>query len=288
MDDLGIVRDVARIACEQAVLASPPRGRRGEARVCLGVLLPVARALCDGDGGGFDAGALAYALGEVPVAVWADPATRWVDGCGHSRPAYRLLAGWMLGRARDMAPGDEGIGRVAHAYVEAQAKAPAYPDDEPHHALWSLLIRGADGAGANGFVSRIDELVGDGQSHASLVSLGVDDQLEPWTMRELVGLHALDRLARSTGRKAWRRRVAEIAGYHHGHTQPDYTTYQPWALAAFMSDAATASFAHQQLHDVQTHLAVSGPSGAVVVALLLCEACDALRSGRGAEQGVSR
>src|SRR5690606_33037121 len=94
---------------------------------------------------------------------------------------------------------------------------------------------------------------------------------DTWTYRELTGLHALANLALLRRNTAWARRVKEIAGYHLEHTQPDFTTYEPWALFAFGWTPATSDFAQQQLHDVQTHLA-SGGVDLTAAALLLADA----------------
>jgi len=85
-------------------------------------------------------------------------------------------------------------------------------------------------------------------------------------------LHALDVLAEAIDHDPWRQRVRAAAEFHQHHTQPDYTTYQPWALAVFARDPATAMFAEQQLHDVETHLNLHGGGGAVIPALLLTDA----------------
>ena len=108
--------------------------------------------------------------------------------------------------------------------------------------------------------------------------------MEPWTYRELTGLHGLHLLSLDTQDTQLAERTRSIALHHQHHTQPDYTTYQPWALAAFCGQPDTVLFAEQQLHDVETHLHVEGPSRAVVVALLLADATLTLEQFAG--QGV--
>jgi len=110
----------------------------------------------------------------------------------------------------------------------------------------------------------------------ALQSQDRDQAPDHWTYRELTGLHALHALADLTGNAHWAQRVACAARFHQANTQPDYTTYQPWALAAFLATPETVPFAEQQLHDVETHLNVAGGPGAVVPALLLADALATL------------
>lgn len=138
------------------------------------------------------------------------------------------------------------------------------------------------------------ELV-DSAVHAALRLQGEDGSLHPrdqeqsldsWTYRELAGLHALANLALARRNRAWAKRVQEIAEHHLAHTQPDYTTYQPWGLFAFTWSPSTVGFADQQLHDATTWLAGcgdgvakqavgsmgAGASSALIPGLLLADA----------------
>ncbi|XAL98538.1 hypothetical protein OT109_13230 [Phycisphaeraceae bacterium D3-23] len=103
-----------------------------------------------------------------------------------------------------------------------------------------------------------------------------DDTPDAWVYRELTGLHALHLASQVARGAGWAARCALVAEYHLEHTQPDYTTYQPWALPAFAEGDATAVFAEQQLHDVQTHLAIEGQGGALLPGLLLADASASL------------
>ena len=122
-------------------------------------------------------------------------------------------------------------------------------------------------------------LASDASDPAPLVPLGLNDLIDSWTYRELLGMHGLHLCSLLENDSAMADRVRSATMYHLGHTQPDYTTYQPWGLAAFASDAHTAVFAEQQLHDVATHLSIEGAGGAVMPALLLADASAAM-SGR--------
>lgn len=111
----------------------------------------------------------------------------------------------------------------------------------------------------------------------------LDDQMDHWTYRELVGMHALHHLAiqkqatDSTAAQAIRKRLDEALDHHQAITQPDYTTYQPWAIAAFLSRPETIMFGEQQLHDATTHLHLESGTGALVISLLMADAVSLLR-----------
>lgn len=165
--------------------------------------------------------------------------------------------------------------------IETWADTPP-PHDQVDQVLWhslcvleqaSLLSRDVD-------VELVESVV-----HAALSQPGPagalhpyesDDSPDAWTYRELTGLHALANLALRRRNQTWARRVQEVAMYHLDHTQPDYTTYEPWAVFAFAWSPATSLFADQQLHDVQTHLAAGGPMTGIVPGLLLTDAAYAL------------
>jgi hypothetical protein len=127
----------------------------------------------------------------------------------------------------------------------------------------------------------------------SLHLRGDDESPDAWTYRELTGLHALANLALRTRNRDWARRVEEVAGHHYTRTQPDYVTYQPWALFAFAWPDRTRFFVDQQLHDVQAAAGAGGTGGAegeessggsglsVMAGLLLADAADALAAFLG-------
>ncbi|MBI1336034.1 MAG: hypothetical protein GC164_03625 [Phycisphaera sp.] len=113
-----------------------------------------------------------------------------------------------------------------------------------------------------------------GSLHAMQNTDSSDVSLDAWTYRELCALQALWRLATLTGEGTWLKRAREAAHYHVQNTQPDHTTTQPWALAAFLFDDSTAPFGEQQLHDATTQAGMSDDIG--VTALLLCDAAETL------------
>ncbi len=259
-----LIDETAREAialCERdGGVASVHRPRQGERWVSLGLGAGVAAALAQQRG-------LAEATAAVCDAAVGD-GTQWagrvrvVDALGHSRPVYGALLALLLKRAAG------GLNEAGALKVKVDAAAEMLTQSldpgDISHRLWAAAVRGQ---------TCVEGCEGDGPLHA----LGHDDVLDAWTYRELTGLHALDLLSHRPGGVEWRERVRQIAVYHQAHTQPDYTTYQPWALAAFSRDAVTRPFAEQQLHDVRTHLAVEGGVGAAVIAMLLVDASLCLR-----------
>ncbi|MEQ9453203.1 MAG: hypothetical protein RLN76_01250 [Phycisphaeraceae bacterium] len=251
---LPVVRGLAERAIGMAVDASPhaARARAGEVVRSLVDLLPVARKLLGLEG-------------ETGFEVGDGGVTRWTDGLGHHRPAYGYLAGYLMRRAGLVA------GEVcAPGGVRAGAEAEI-------HGLW---VRTMGAQWRDGAFGRVGDLRLGGVGEPMFVQ-GADDSPDEWTYRELLGLHGLVALGRVTGDRGMLERAGRVAVYHVGHTQPDYTTYQPWGLAWFLRWPATVTFGEQQLHDVTTHLAIEGGAGALVPALLLADACLDLEADCG-------
>jgi hypothetical protein len=289
-----LVADLAQRAVTAARDAAPhqPDASKWQRSLTLG--LPAARWLLQGQGEG-DEPALVEGCDQLAEAgrQWAGGVTpHFTDGFGHSRPMYhRLLLHLHL---RVLSRSEAALAQAAAVRCHdalAQAMQPIYaaaaepdalPGDTPA-TLWTALTL-AEHAAATGDPANHDTVVqwvqralAEPGEAGSLRRQGTDEPFDEWTYRELLGLHALDALARVTGRADWRQRVAEVADYHQGHTQPDYTTYQPWALAAFASRYETLMFAEQQLHDVTVHLQTGGEAAALVPALLLADAATSLR-----------
>ncbi len=88
----------------------------------------------------------------------------------------------------------------------------------------------------------------------------------------MCALHGLFAVGAAESETGLLKRARRAARYHVEHTQPDYTTYQPWALSAFACWPETAVFAEQQLHDVTSHLSIERGPGALVPGLLLADA----------------
>jgi hypothetical protein len=234
-----MIRGLAERALGLAVDASPHRAAPTEVRFSLTQMLPTARALLGG-----------------PTSELVTPPTgldaTFVDGRGQGRFSYRTLCVVLHHRA-----------------TGALLPLPDDGRDDAASRLWRSWHAAADGADVEDRVSEILRLGDD-----CLVPQQLDEPPDHWTYRELVGLHALRTLIgqHPAPPERWTERLRQITAYHQQHTQPDYTTYQPWALAAFLSNPETTWFAEQQLHDVQSHLSIEGGAGAVLPALLLADA----------------
>ena len=274
---LAMVRDLGRRALAMASAGEvrlphdPPRGGGGGGGERWWVLtgaLPAARVLLGEGVEGGEGGELRATAESLDEALAGSAegrgggGVRVVDAAGQARPVYPLLAMHLFRVA----------GRDQMPPLTISRSRVLMPDDlHPALRLWHTLAH----ADADADESSRKRLVTDNGPAlpAPLHPLHPrepDENLDAWTYRELIGLHALHRL----GRIDETRRVAR---WHQQHTQPDYTTYQPWGLAAFASSPETVAFAEQQLHDVETHLALGGAGGAVVPALLLADAAAVLR-----------
>jgi len=247
-----MVQALARHAIGLAVDASPHQPKAGEVRVSLTHLLPAARQLVGDPGPALD-------------APPAEPSVTYTDGRGQTRPIYRPFAAYLHARAAGDFP----------AYENAP-DTPDTPDvSRQLWAAWHRIARGED------VVAEVNRVV---HAHPDcLHPQSLDETPDHWTYRELVGLHALHALIQLTDTRddlpaqpGWRQRLFDITNYHQHHTQPDYTTYQPWGLAAFLSNPGTIMFAEQQLHDTQSHLQIEGAAGALLPALLLADAYASL------------
>lgn len=260
-----IVATLARQAADSAEDRTPHAPRPGEAVFSCLLMLPlVRRALGET---GID---IADALAALVEAADADT-PRFTDGIGHSREVYHHLS-------LRLARGAVRTEQERDVFTRAQAWPAARCDQDTNDvsvALWRLAAaRGSIDDQA--LIDRVDAWLAQAGDGGSLQPQTPEDSPDHWTFRELAGLHAIADLADAFpdhpcgGR--WSQRVREVASFHQDHTQPDYTTYQPWGVAVFARDEATANFAEQQLHDVETHLTLHGGGGAVIPALLLADA----------------
>lgn len=180
--------------------------------------------------------------------------------------------------------GDACLGARA---VEAFADVPP-PAERTAMVLWQALclLEQAQLASRDVEIELVESVVHQiiarpgpgGALHERAAGGAREESLDAWTYRELAGLHALTNLALARRNRAWAARVEEIALYHLENTQPDNTTNEPWALAAFVWSPRTRSFAEQQLHDT-TAQGQGGSEGlGAVAALLLADAGHALEA----------
>lgn len=211
---------------------------------------------------------------------------------GQSRPVYRPLAVYLVLRALGVwggafkpARGSE-VAEVARALVASLDSDPdeeaAGPGDAVALVLWNALCRltagrmVGDEAEAEAAAQRVERVLAASPGEGALHARSADDQLDHWTYAELSGLHALANLALQGRRERWWAAVKRVARFHLDHTQPDYTTYEPWGVHAFLRWPAMSVFADQQVHDTQTNMHLSGASAALLPALLLADAAGAL------------
>ena len=235
------LRTLALKALDQAKDESPHRPREGEAVVSLMEAVPAARALLEEQ--------------ERPDLAPFQVADRYTDGRGQHRAVYGLLMRALLARGGAAVPPTVAV--EPDATIEVQAMA--------------LYAAHAGGAAPPSMAVDLTAEE-DHPLHAQELS----DAPESWTFRELVAIHGTMGVVSLGAGGLWPA-VAAAARHQQAVTQPDYTTYQPWGLAAFLREPSTRPFAEQQLHDVQTHLAVEGRGGALVAGLLLADAWCQLR-----------
>lgn len=265
---LGVVLSLARQALAIATDAAPHRAPQGEKRWPMANALPAARILLDTDTphGSDQIREVAATL----LDTLTEPTGKTTDGFGHHRPAYAWLALHLIGTAARRL-NDTATLNLTRQAAEAMMLRHASGDQaDPRLAIWRRLIA------RQHRIHEAEELPLATEPPAPLLPLGHNDLIDAWTYHELVGLHALNLCASLDRDQSLAKQVKSTAQFHLAHTQPDYTTYQPWALAAFAADPHTALFAEQQLHDVATHLRLEGAGGAVLPALLLADAAATL------------
>ena len=273
---LKVVRQRAEQAIAFATDSAPHRACEGERRWAMAGALPAARVLIEQPN--LDDHALLKEAARSLAQTLADPINKITDGFGHARPSYALFAIHLLGSAARLNEQREAIEHTRQAATTLLNRETTSGPVDPRLAAWRRLIARQNG------LHEAEDLPLPSTDPAPLVPLGLNDLIDSWTYYELVGLHGLHLCSQLEEDDALAQRVCSAAEYHLGHTQPDYTTYQPWGLAAFVSDSQTAVFAEQQLHDVATHLSIEGPGGAVMPALLLADAA-ATMAGRLARHG---
>ncbi len=159
------------------------------------------------------------------------------------------------------------------------------PPSQAALALWQALClaefahvaqRDVDAEVADGIVHQVVSQPGPG---GSLHRPSPEASPDAWTYAELCGLHALANVALLRRNRTWARRVEEIGSYHLEHTQPDYTTTQPWGVFAGLWSDRTVPLAEQQLHDVSSAQATAADEYArhrAMTGMLLADAADAL------------
>lgn len=296
-DPLPHIRELARQGLSITQDARVHADAKGEVRLSLAGLAPMALALLDRDRTQAQAelkkqtAVLESAFGKI--GGWASKrAVDACDGMGHVRPVYGALYAHVLLRALAFAhpvtpetlcehnaaaeAGEKLMELLCGTKIGAWRNGPA---DDLAMVPWLNLLSAAQSAAlAQPFTHQhqaqnaLESVAPETENAGALHAQGIGDTQDTWVYREMTALHALDRLACMTGSPELAARAKAACLYHQAHTQPDYTTYQPWALGAFLRQPETRSFADQQLHDVAAHFAIEGGPGAAVAALLLADA----------------
>jgi hypothetical protein len=243
---IDLAHQAVDLACDQRTHRPSPRDHL----VPLCSLLPLCRTMLDRREIATAAASVQQLLDDAVAQQTAGNRVRFTDGRGHSRPIYVCLALHLL------------------TLADPHATAPpplVPPSDSVELAAWHAVLQPGDHVEL--------DLPGADVGPRPLHPQPRDEPPDTWVYRELTALHAVDLLARrSDSPPGLAARVDAAADYHQQHTQPDYTTYQPWALVALMTRPTARLLAEQQLHEAQSHLAIEGGPGAVVMALLLTEA----------------
>lgn len=264
-----VSRQLAVKALAMATDTAPHRAKEGERRWPITEALPAGRMLID-QASERDREGLADAARSLADTL-ADPTGKVTDGFGHTRPSYALFAAHLLGTAAKLVNCVNTLAMTTQCATTLLNTEPRLGETDPRLSAWRRLIARQHS------LKEAEDLPLPSDTPAPLTSLGLNDLIDSWTYYELVGLHGLHLVSLIDDDATLTKRVRLAAEYHLGHTQPDYTTYQPWGLAAFASDPMTAVFAEQQLHDVATHLNIEGAGGAVIPALLLADAAATMQ-----------
>ncbi len=248
------------------------------------MVLPMARWLMEHDRPTEAAAdsAIRQTLGDLQQAH-----PRLVTLTGQSRPVYWPLAVHLvlrvcLQKGMGEAVGQEAVGGEVAALAGAFEPTPLSRETVAL-VLWEALCAMEasslidDAAMKRSAEQRVEQVLSQSSPTGALHVQQADDQLDHWTYRELSGLHALANLALHAHCETWWQAARRVAMFHLEHTQPDYTTYEPWAVHAFLHWPETMVFADQQLHDTETNLHLGGERVGLLPALLLADAVAALR-----------
>jgi len=191
----------------------------------------------------------------------------------HSRPVY---AGFNLACAMRVLPRitrqervawRKGLQRQVAGLVGAGEHMLLARDTKPVAFLWQhwLLMLAQEHAGLavpetlmKGLVRRGMAAVSRG-AVAPLHAPAASSALEGFVYDDLCALHAAFNAAVMAGDRGEQLMAAaeKVVKWHVENTQPDNTTQEPWAVAAFAALDDTATFASQQVHDAIQRLTTS-------------------------------
>ena len=192
------------------------------------------------------------------------------------RRLFESMAVNLWSACEDAMPGAIELVRAVERYTDIVPPVVARP-----LVMWQALclLEYANLAKRDTDVELVDSIV-----HQIISSPGTDGSFHPnevsesekatWADCDLIGLHALAKLALLRRNPGWAARVEEIALYHQKNTQLDDTGGEPWGLFGFIWSPKTREFADAQIHYVRS---TSGRKASSVSGLLLADAADSLK-----------
>jgi hypothetical protein len=173
----------------------------------------------------------------------------------------------------------DALQRHVAALIPAGEKMLLARDTRPIHFLWQhwLLLLAKEHAGLTLPATLIKGLWRRGTAavlrgavapfHAPTAAAG----MEVFVYDDLCALHAAFNsavMARDED-ESMMAAVEKVVAWHVQNTQPDNTTQEPWALAAFAALDDTATFAPQQLHDATQRITNAiAPDNGILLGLL--------------------
>lgn len=206
---------------------------------------------------------------------------RYRDGAGHSRPLYRGLTLYALGRVGPLPPGTlEALSETTAREFEDFLSSGA----PPRASDGAAVVRLAFDALALCAVSDQDDVARSvlkaiaerQQADGPFLLRSSSDNPEPAWYHELALLHAVTTYACRSGDPAARAASLRAATYQSEQIQPDHASSHPFALHAFLRSVNGTYLADMMLHAA----GVQQPSTMDTVSLLLlADALDCMQHG---------
>lgn len=208
--------------------------------------------------------ALLQALYQRRMNLLAQPCC---DQSGAARPVYLwlLASAWLQAlQSNPLASGHGACATLCHQLTTHELAT------EPWAMVWNLRLALQLGNQklADHLLSRLPQAHQRGHLHP----LDADTSLDAFVFAELTALHALQACVCLQAHPLLQNWLGAMTTYHQEHTTPDFTTSQPWGLAAFAANPTTVMFAEQQLHDWQTYTRISAKPPSPLAAALLHDA----------------
>ncbi|MEI7767392.1 MAG: hypothetical protein WCJ97_08150 [Phycisphaerae bacterium] len=196
------------------------------------------------------------------------------DQSGSARPVYLwlLASAWLQAlQSHPLAAGHGACATLCHQLTTHELAT------EPWAILWNLRL--ALQLGNQKLADHLLTLLPQAHQRGHLHPLDADTSLDAFVFAELTALHALQACVCLQAHPLLQNWLWAMTAYHQEHTTPDFTTSQPWGVAAFAANPATVMFAEQQLHDWQTYTRISAKPPSPLAATLLHDAALTSRQG---------